>query len=165
MPATEFIHRQPLLVKLSSPSKTGLRKKIVIRKLERNQTRENMEEAQPTSTTTAAAVLATAGSRRRDGGISTAVASEPAVDFTVAEVNATSAAAANDTAVQGYFYQVCFLPAAKPSGLGTVGVIAVGVVVVGKPSTPPSRATSTKYDSMQLVSPLSAFMCGEAVRS
>ncbi len=164
MPATEFIHRQPLLVKLSSPSKTGLRKNIVIRKLEKNQTRENMEEAQPTSTTTAAAVLATAGSHHSDEGISTAVASESAVDFTVAEVNAT-AAAANDTAVQGYFYQVCFLPAAKPSGLGTVGVIAVEVVVVGKQSTPPSRATSTRYDSMQLVSPLSAFMCGEAVRS
>ena len=162
MPATKFIHRQPLLVKLSSPSKTGLRKKIVIRKLEKNLTRENMEEAQPTSTSTAAAVLATAGSHHSDGGISTAVASESAVDFTV---NATSAAAANDTAVQGYFYQVCFLPAAKPSGLGTVGVIAVDVVVVGKPSTPPSRATSTRYDSMQLVSPLSAFMCGEAVRS
>ena len=105
-----------------------------------------MEEAQPTATTTAAAVLATAGSRR-DGEISTEVTSESAVDFTVAEVNATSAAAANDTAVQGYFYQVCFLPAAKPSGLRTVGVV-VGVVVVGKSSTPPSRATSTRYDSM-----------------
>ncbi len=32
MPATKFIHRQPLLVKLSSPSKTGLRKNIVIKK-------------------------------------------------------------------------------------------------------------------------------------